>query len=47
MARGFRTIPSESDAVLAKDSQARPIQWSYTSEKLIAKFRGQRKLAAG
>jgi DDE superfamily endonuclease len=30
-----------------RNRHARPIQWSYTSEKLLAKFRSQRKLAAG
>jgi len=30
-----------------RNRRARPIQWTYTSQKLMAKCRGQRKLAAG
>jgi hypothetical protein len=30
-----------------RNRHARPIQWSYTSQKLRAKFRGQQKLATG
>jgi hypothetical protein len=29
-----------------RNRRARPIQWTYTSEKLLAKFRGKRRLAA-
>jgi DDE superfamily endonuclease len=29
-----------------RNRRARPIQWTYTSQKLLAKFRRQRKLAA-
>jgi len=29
-----------------RNRHARPIQWTYTSQKLLTKFRGQRKLAA-
>jgi len=34
------------DFFAERNRHARPIQWTYTSQKVLTKFRGQRKLAA-
>jgi hypothetical protein len=51
MPNDFENLGSMRRTILAffaeRNRHARPIQWSYTSQKLLAKFLRQRTLAAG
>jgi hypothetical protein len=51
MPNDFESLAGVRRTILAffaeRNRHARPIQWSYTSQKLIAKFRRQHKLATG